>query len=141
VDFVKSVNKLPPDQNGDRPLILFASIRLLQAMRHWTIERQRCELAIVHNGLTQDELERILKRMEEVESITDMKPIPPPLPEKFGSFGKNWRIFWKASRDIAQWFVGICTSRWLTSCVRTPLLPLSTEPLLIVLPMNNLWQL
>jgi hypothetical protein len=31
--------------------------------------------------------------MEEVESIMDMKNIPPPLPEKFGSFGKNWRIF------------------------------------------------
>ena len=93
VDFVKSVNKLPADQNGDRPSIPFASIRLLQAMRHWTIERQRCGLAIVHNELTQDELERILERMEEVESIVDMKPIPPPLPEKFGSFGKNWRVF------------------------------------------------
>ena len=93
VDFVKSVNKLPADQNGDRPSIPFASIRLLQAMRHWTIERQRCGLAIVHNELTQDELERILERMEEVESIVDLKPIPPPLPEKFGSFGKNWRVF------------------------------------------------
>jgi hypothetical protein len=31
--------------------------------------------------------------MEEVESIVDLKPIPPPLPEKFGSFGKNWRVF------------------------------------------------
>ncbi|MCK7497537.1 MAG: hypothetical protein MZW92_47230 [Comamonadaceae bacterium] len=47
---------------------------MLQAMRHWTIERQRCGLAIVHNELTQDELERILERMEEVESIADMKP-------------------------------------------------------------------
>jgi hypothetical protein len=95
VDFVKSVNKLPADQNGDRPSIPFASIRLLQAMRHWTIERQRCGLAIVHNELTQDELERILERMEEVESIVDLKPIPPPLPEKFGSFGKNWRVFFE----------------------------------------------
>ena len=93
VDFVKLVNKLPADQNGDRPSIPFASIRLLQAMRHWTIERQRCGLAIVHNELTQDELERILERMEEVESIVDLKPIPPPLPEKFGSFSKNWRVF------------------------------------------------
>ena len=40
VDFVKSVNKLPADQNGDQPLIPFALIRLLQAMRHWMIERQ-----------------------------------------------------------------------------------------------------
>jgi hypothetical protein len=115
VDFVKLVNKLPADQNGDRPSISFASIRLLQAMRPWTIERQRCGLAIVHNELTQDELERILECMEEVESFADMKPILPPLPEKFGSFGKKWRIFWKASRNSAQWFMGICTSRWLTS--------------------------
>jgi hypothetical protein len=93
VDFVKSVNKLPADQNGNRPSIPFASIRLLQAMRHWTIGHQRCGLAIVHNELTQDELERILEHMEEVESIADMKPIPPPLPEKFSSFSKNWRIF------------------------------------------------
>jgi hypothetical protein len=34
--------------------------------------------------------------MEEVESIANMKPIPPPLPKKFDSFRKNWRIFWKA---------------------------------------------
>jgi hypothetical protein len=40
VDFIKSVNKLPADQNGDRPSIPFALIRLLQAMRHWMIERQ-----------------------------------------------------------------------------------------------------
>jgi hypothetical protein len=92
-DFVKSVNKLPANQDGDRPSIPFASIRLLQAMRHWTIERQRCGLPIVHNELTQEELERILERMEEVDSITEMKPVPPPLPGKFTSFGKNWRVF------------------------------------------------
>jgi hypothetical protein len=40
VDFIKLVNKLPADQNGDRPSIPFALIRLLQAMRHWTIECQ-----------------------------------------------------------------------------------------------------
>jgi hypothetical protein len=40
VDFVKSVNKLPANQSGDRPLIPFALIRLLQAMCHWTIECQ-----------------------------------------------------------------------------------------------------
>lgn len=92
-DFVKSVNKLPANQDGDHPSIPFASIRLLQAMRHWTIERQRCGLPIVHNELTQEELERILERMEEVDSITEMKPDPPPLPGKFTSFGKNWRVF------------------------------------------------
>jgi len=93
VDFVKSVNKLPANQDGERPSIPFASIRLLQAMRHWTIERQRCGLPIVHNELTHDELERILERMEEEESIAEMKPVPPPLPDKFSSFGKNWRVF------------------------------------------------
>ena len=93
VDFVQLVNKLPADQNGDRPLIPFASIRLLQAMRHWTNERQYCGLAIVHNELTHEELEQILEHMEEVETIADMKPVPPLLPKKLGSFGKNWRIF------------------------------------------------
>ena len=39
-DLVKSVNKLPAIQDGDRPSIPFALIRLLQAMRHWTIEHQ-----------------------------------------------------------------------------------------------------
>ena len=33
------------------------------------------------------------KDMEKEESIAEMKPIPPPLPDKFSSFGKNWRIF------------------------------------------------
>ena len=55
VDFVKSVNKLPANQDGEWPSIPFASIRLLQAMRHWTIERQRCGLAIAHNELTHEE--------------------------------------------------------------------------------------
>jgi hypothetical protein len=40
VDFVKSVNKLPADQNGDRPSIPFALFSLLRAIRHWTIECQ-----------------------------------------------------------------------------------------------------
>jgi hypothetical protein len=71
VDFVKLVNKLRADQNGDPTSIPYAWIRLLQAMRHWMIERQRCGLAIVHNELTQDELKWILERMEEVESIAD----------------------------------------------------------------------
>jgi hypothetical protein len=95
VDFVKLVNKLPADQNGDRPSILSALIRLLQAMHHWTIEHQCCGLAIVHNELTQDELEQILEHMEEVESIADMKPVPPPLPKKFSSFCNNWCVFWE----------------------------------------------
>jgi hypothetical protein len=93
VDFVRSVNKLPAAPDGERPSIPFASIRLLQAMRHWTIERQRCGLPIVHNELTQDEVERILERMEEEDSIAEMKPVPPPLPDKFHSFGKHWRVF------------------------------------------------
>jgi hypothetical protein len=43
--------------------------------------------------------------MEEVESIMEeMKPVPPPLPNKFGSFSKNWHFF-KVSRDIVQWFM------------------------------------
>jgi hypothetical protein len=53
-------------------------------MRHWTIERQHCGLAIVHNQFTQDELEQILEHMEEVESIADMKPIRQELARLFG---------------------------------------------------------
>ena len=79
VDFVKSVNKLPANQDGEKLSIPFASIRLLQAMRHWTIERQRCGLAIAHNELTHEELERMLERMEEEENIAEMKTVPPPL--------------------------------------------------------------
>jgi hypothetical protein len=30
---------------------------------------------------------------EEVESITEIKAVLPSLPEKFGSFGKNWSVF------------------------------------------------
>lgn len=101
-DFVKSVNKLPADQNGERPSVPFASIRLMQAMRHWTIERNRCGVAIIHNEMTQDELDRILERMEEEEEIVSMKPVPPPLPDKFTSFGKHWRIF-------SEGFKGHCT--------------------------------
>jgi hypothetical protein len=111
VNFVKSVNKLPADQNGEQPSIPFALIRLLQAMRHcWTIERQQCGLAIVHNKLTQDELKQILECMEEVESIVEMKPIPPPLPKKFGSFGKNWHVF-------LEGFKGHCSVVRGTLCI------------------------
>ena len=65
-------------------------------MHHWTIEHQQCGLPIVHNELTHEEFERILERMEEEEeeeSITEMKSIPPPLLDKFSSFGKNWHVF------------------------------------------------
>jgi len=101
-DFVKTLNKLPANQEGERPLVPFASIRLLQAMRHWTIERKRCGVAVVHNELTEEELARILERMEEEEDIAEMKPVPPPLPEKFTSFGKHWRVF-------SEGFKGHCT--------------------------------
>jgi hypothetical protein len=90
VDFVKLVNKLPANQNGERPSIPFASIRLLKAMCHWTIKHQQCGIAIVHNELTQEELKQILEHMEEVESIMEMKPIPPPLPKKLGIPGQHW---------------------------------------------------
>jgi hypothetical protein len=35
----------------------------------------------------------LLEHMEEMESIVEMKPVSPPLPKKFDSFGKNWRVF------------------------------------------------
>jgi hypothetical protein len=92
-DFVKAVNKLPADQAGIHPSIPFASIRKLQAMRHWTIERIRMGEPVVHNEMTEDELDRILARMVEEEEIMEMKPVPPPLPDKFKAFGTSWRTF------------------------------------------------
>jgi hypothetical protein len=80
-DFVKAVNKLPADQASNSPLIPFASIRMLQAMRHWTIEQFQMGNPVVHNDM-----------MEE-EEIQEMKPTPPPLPDKFTAFGMNWRAF------------------------------------------------
>ena len=49
VDYVRSVNKLPAAPDGERTSIPFALIRLLQAMSHWMIERQRCGLPNVQN--------------------------------------------------------------------------------------------
>jgi hypothetical protein len=66
---------------------------MLQAMRHWTIERIRMGDPVVHNEMMEDELECILARMIEEEEIMEMKPVPPPLPDKFLAFGKNWRTF------------------------------------------------
>ena len=112
-DFVKSVNKLPAEPNGDRPQIPFASIRRLQAMRHWTIERQRCGIAVVHNEFTDEEMTRILERMEEEESITETPTAAPPLPEKFTSFGLNWRVF-------SEGFKGHCAA--IRGTMRIPLI-------------------
>ena len=94
-DFVKLVSKLPATQDGKQPLIPFASIQLLQAMSQWTIEGQQGGLSIVvHNELTHEELEWILECMEEEESITGMKPVPPPLYQtSLVPSGKNWRVF------------------------------------------------
>ena len=54
--FVKTINKLPPGADGVQITIPYASIRMLQAMRHWTIERKHLGQAIVHNQLTAEEL-------------------------------------------------------------------------------------
>jgi hypothetical protein len=66
---------------------------MLQAMRHWTIERIRMGDPVVHNDMTENKLKRILAQMVEEEEIIMMKPVPPPLPDKFMAFGKNWRAF------------------------------------------------
>jgi hypothetical protein len=93
MDLVKSINKLPVAPDGDQPLIPFASIHLLQAMRHWTIERKRCGLEVIHNKMTQAELTRTLRHMEDEEQIMDMKSVWSPLPNRFSSFGTKWHIF------------------------------------------------
>lgn len=111
--FVKTINKLPAGADDVRPNVPYASIRMLQAMRHWTIERKRLGQAIVHNQMTADELTRILERIEEEEQVTTMKPTPPPLPDKFVSFGPKWRAF-------AEGFKGHCAV--VRGCMGIPLL-------------------
>jgi len=110
--FVKTINKLPAGPDGVRITIPYASIRMLQAMRHWTIECKRLGLAVAHNGLTADELTRILERMEEEEQVASMKATPPPLPDKFVSFGPKWRAF-------AEGFKGHCAV--VRGCMNIPL--------------------
>ena len=111
--FVKTINKLPVGADGVRISIPYASIRMLQGMRHWTIEKKRLGQAIVHNQMTAAELTRILERIEEEEQITSMKPTPPPLPDKFVSFGPKWRAF-------AEGFKGHCAV--IRGCMGIPLL-------------------
>ena len=111
--FVKTINKLPVGADGVRISIPYASIRMLQGMRHWTIEKKRLGQAIVHNQMTVAELTRILERIEEEEQITSMKPTPPPLPDKFVSFGPKWRAF-------AEGFKGHCAV--IRGCMGIPLL-------------------
>jgi predicted Fe-S protein YdhL (DUF1289 family) len=86
---------------------------MLQAMRRWTIERKRLGKAVVHNAMTADELTRILERMEEEEQFALIKATPPPLPDKFVSFGPKWRAF-------AEGFKGHCAV--IRGCMNIPLL-------------------
>lgn len=97
--FVKEVNKLPvvPPAVAS-PSIPYASIKKLCAMRHWTIERQRTGRNTDHAGFTAAELTRIVNRMDFEAQFLVNKPSPPPLPDKFVSFGAKWRKFYEGFR-------------------------------------------
>ena len=92
--FVKAVNKLPQAAPGlPRPHIAYAAIKKLKAMRNWAVERQRLGIEIDHAAFTDEECQRILARMDEEAFFAVNKPVTPPLPEKFTSFGMKWREF------------------------------------------------
>ena len=93
-NFIKVVNKLPAAvQGGAKPQIVFGAVKKLKAMRNWAIERNRIGVPIDHAEFTEDEIERILSRMNEEANFAVNKPVAPPLPEKFSSFGPKWREF------------------------------------------------
>lgn len=96
--FCKEVNKMPANAAGNRPSIPFASIKKLKAMRHWTIERTRTGLAVEHPAFTDDELTRVLERMDYESQLEVNKPEPPALPDIFVSFGTKWRSFYEGFR-------------------------------------------
>ena len=92
--FIKAVNKLPAAfPGGISPQIVYGSIKKLKAMRNWAIERDRFGVPIDHAHFTDEEIERILARMDEEANFAVNKPVTPPLPEKFSSFGPKWREF------------------------------------------------
>lgn len=117
--FVKAVNKLPQPAVGQpRPQINFASIKKLKAMRNWTVERERIGLPLVHDEFTDEESQRILARMDEEAQFSVNKPVAPPLPEKFTSFGPKWREF-------SEGLKGHCGS--VRGCMNIPLAYLLRE--------------
>lgn len=92
--FVKAVNKLPEAAPGaHKPQITFGAIKKLKAMRNWAIERDRFGVPIAHDDFDDEQCQRILSRMDEETNLAVNKPVAPPLPEKFSSFGPKWREF------------------------------------------------
>ena len=111
--FVKAVNKLPAAVDGGPvPSIPFASVKKLKAMRWWTIERQRCGLAVQHNAFTAEELTRVMERLDYEAHLAINKPEVPELTEKFVSFGTKWRVF-------SERFKGHCEAQ--RGCMNIPL--------------------
>jgi hypothetical protein len=93
-NFVKAVNKLPEAAPGTpKPQIAYGAIKKLKAMRNWSIERDRIGIPIAHADFTIDECQRMLSRMDEEANFAVNRPVAPPLPEKFSSFGPKWREF------------------------------------------------
>ena len=93
--FVKAVNKLPEAAPGaPKPQhVPYGAIKKLKAMRNWAIKRDRIGVPIVHDDFDADAIQRILSRMDEEANFAVNKPVTPPLPEKFTSFGPKWREF------------------------------------------------
>jgi predicted CopG family antitoxin len=110
--FVRTINKLPAGADGVRPLIPYASIRKLQAIRHWAIEQKRLNLEVVHNAFTAEEQGRMMDRIDEEDQVEAVTVSPPAfLPDKFTSFTK-WRTF-------SEGFKGHCAV--LRGCMKIPI--------------------
>ena len=111
---VKAVNKMEPEApGGQRPIIPFASIKKLQAMRKWTWEASWHGIVVVHNDFTPEELTWMLARMEFEDQLKVNKPEVPSLPDKFTSFGTKWKAF-------SEGFKGHCAV--VRGCMNIPLL-------------------
>ena len=101
--FVKEVNKMPAvGAPPVRPTIPFASIKKLQAMRRWCVERVRMGLELNPGSFIVAELERMLTRMDFEAHLLVNKPETPPLPDKFINFGAKWLPFYEGLKGYLE---------------------------------------
>ena len=96
---VREVNRLPPVTVGQqqiKPTVPFSAIKTLRAARAWVIKRERLGTTIADindDDFTQEELSRMLTRLDYEDKFKVNQPEPPELPTKFVGFGDKWRAF------------------------------------------------
>ena len=94
---VKVINRLPaPAEDVAPPRVPFASTKKLKAFRNWKWERAWCGLGFAHGDFTDQELTRMIQRMDFLAQQKMNELDSPPLPEKFSTFGTKWRLFKEA---------------------------------------------